>query len=285
MKVGIVQFQNQGSKQKNLLKSVQLIRLAHKKGAEVICLQELFLTEYFCFEENEVFFDLADEFRSSLFLKELLSLTKELRVVLVASFFEKRTAGLYHNTALVLDNGTVLGKYRKQHIPDDPGYYEKYYFAPGDNGYKVFETSYGKIGVLICWDQWFPEASRITALKGAEVLFYPTAIGWSPSDDERIKEEELNAWKIMHQSHAIANGVAVVAVNRIGVENGLQFWGNSFVCNAFGSVVTALPQEEEGVQIALVDKEDTEFYRRRWPFLRDRRLDTYSCLLKRMDDE
>lgn len=285
MQVGLVQYKNQGSKEKNLSRSVALIRQAHENSANVVCLQELFLTEYFCFEENETFFDLADDLSQSFYLDELLKLTEDLNLVLIASCFEKRTTGLYHNTAVVLDNGKFLGKYRKQHIPDDPGYYEKYYFAPGDNGYQVFDTSAGKIGVLICWDQWFPEAARATALKGAEIIFYPTAIGWTSSDSNEIKTEELNAWKVMHQSHAIANGIPVVAVNRVGEENGLKFWGNSFVCNAFGRIVNSMSEDKEEVSVVNISKEDTMFYRQRWPFLRDRRIETYQPLLKQFDDE
>ena len=285
MNIGVVQFESQLSKEKNITKAIHLIKEAHKKGAEIICLQELFMTEYFCFVEDEEKFDLADDLNNSHFIKDLMKCTEELRIVLIASCFEKRTSGIYHNTTIVIENGVVMGKYRKQHIPDDPGYYEKYYFTPGDTGNCVIKTSKGNLGILICWDQWFPEAARMTALKGADVLFYPTAIGWTESDSKEIKEEEIEAWKIMHQSHAIANGIPVVAVNRIGTENGLRFWGNSFVTNAFGKIVTECDVLNEEVKVVSIDRKETDFYRKRWPFFRDRRVDAYGSLLKIFDDE
>ena len=285
MRTGVIQFKSTGSKDGNLEKSIALLRNAAKQGAQVICLQELFLTDYFCFEENPDFFSLADNLNSSEFLRELTNLSSELDLVLILSCFEKRTKGLYFNTNVVVDQGEVLGLYRKSHIPDDPGYYEKYYFTPGDTGYRVFDTSKGKIGTLVCWDQWFPEAARATALKGAEIIFYPTAIGWDMSDDEDVRIEELNAWVIMHQSHAIANGIPIVCVNRVGEENGLKFWGSSMVINAFGSILHRSSVDNEEVEVIDVNLDETSFYRHRWPFLRDRRVDNYKSLLLKFDDE
>ena len=207
-------------------------------------------------------------------------------MVLIASLFEERTEGLYHNTAVVFDaDGTVLGNYRKMHIPEDPGFNEKFYFAPGEEGYKVFDTRFGRIGVLICWDQWYPEAARLTALKGAEILFYPTAIGWDEKASKSVNEEELAAWQTIQRSHAIANGIPVVSVNRVGNENGTLFWGSSFVCNAFGRVLFEAPNTDESVSCVEIDASETKKYRRVWPFLRDRRIDSYSGIIKRMDDE
>jgi N-carbamoylputrescine amidase len=209
-----------------------------------------------------------------------------LGVVIIASLFEKRAAGLYHNTTAVLDaDGTYLGKYRKMHIPDDPGYYEKFYFTPGDLGYKVFETKFAKIGILICWDQWYPEASRITALMGAEVLFYPTAIGWDTNEtDPNTNREQYNAWQTIQRSHAIANGVHVVSVNRVGREADQQFWGGSFVANPFGSLLYLGSHENEEVHVQEIDLAKTEYYRSTWPYLRDRRIDSYDPILKRYID-
>jgi N-carbamoylputrescine amidase len=217
---------------------------------------------------------------------EVLSqVAKSLQVVIVASLFEKRAEGLYHNSTAVLDaDGTYLGKYRKMHIPDDPGYYEKFYFTPGDLGYQVFNSRYGKIGVLICWDQWYPEAARITALMGADFLVYPTAIGWALSQNEETNSDQYHAWQSVMKGHSVANGIPVVAVNRIGREGGMQFWGGSFITNAFGKVLFQAPHLEESVTVQSIDLELSDYYRTHWPFLRDRRIDAYQPILKRFID-
>jgi N-carbamoylputrescine amidase len=203
-------------------------------------------------------------------------------VVIIASLFEKVDAGIYFNTAAVIDaDGSYMGKYRKNHIPDDPGFYEKFYFAPGDTGYQVFNTRYGRIGVLICWDQWYPEAARITSLMGAQILFYPTAIGWATAQPEAVNQEQYQAWLTIQRSHAIANGVHVVAVNRCGNENDMRFWGGSFVANPFGTVLCQLPQDHESVEVVEIDLSQSDFYRVHWPFMRDRRIDTYKPLINR----
>jgi N-carbamoylputrescine amidase len=261
------------------------IRQAAIQGAQVICLQELFQSTYFCFEENQDFFKLAEAIPGKT-TDHLGALAAELGVVIIASMFEKRAAGLFHNTTAVLDaDGSYLGKYRKMHIPDDPGYYEKYYFTPGDLGYLVFDTKFAKIGVLICWDQWYPEAARLTALQGAEVLVYPTAIGWDLAEtDGEINREQYQAWQTIQRSHAVANGIPVVSVNRVGVENGQQFWGGSFVANAFGRVIFQASHDQEEVAIVEVNVDSSEYYRRTWPFFRDRRIDSYGDITKRFID-
>jgi N-carbamoylputrescine amidase len=269
----------------NQAKTVQAIRDAATRGAQVICLQELFSSVYFCYEENTAFFDLAEAIPGPS-TDMFGGLAKELNVVIIASLFEKRAAGLFHNTTAVIDaDGSYLGKYRKMHIPDDPGYYEKYYFTPGDLGYQVFDTKYAKVGVLICWDQWYPEAARLTALQGAEVLVYPTAIGWDMEEQNaEINREQYQAWQTIQRSHAIANGVPVISVNRVGVENGQQFWGGSFVANAGGRIIFQAPHDVEEVAIVDVDVESSEYYRKTWPFLRDRRIDSYQDITKRFID-
>lgn len=269
----------------NLQQTEKAIRQAASKGAQVVCLQELFQSTYFCFEENQDFFKLAEAIPGKT-TDSLGSLAAELGVVIIASMFEKRAAGLFHNTTAVLDaDGTYLGKYRKMHIPDDPGYYEKYYFTPGDLGYLVFDTKYAKIGVLICWDQWYPEAARLTALQGAEVLVYPTAIGWDLEEtDGEINREQYQAWQTIQRSHAVANGIPVVSVNRVGVENGQQFWGGSFVANAFGRVIFQASHDQEEVAVVEVNVDSSEYYRRTWPFFRDRRIDSYGDITKRFID-
>jgi N-carbamoylputrescine amidase len=261
------------------------IRQAAIQGAQVICLQELFQSTYFCFEENQDFFKLAEVIPGKT-TDHLGALAAELGVVIIASMFEKRAAGLFHNTTAVLDaDGAYLGKYRKMHIPDDPGYYEKYYFTPGDLGYLVFDTKFAKIGVLICWDQWYPEAARLTALQGAEVLVYPTAIGWDLAEtDGEINREQYQAWQTIQRSHAVANGIPVVSVNRVGVENGQQFWGGSFVANAFGRVIFQASHDQEEVAVVEVNVDSSEYYRRTWPFFRDRRIDSYGDITKRFID-
>ena len=269
----------------NFQQTEKAIRQAASQGAQVVCLQELFQSTYFCFEENQDFFKLAEAIPGKT-TDSLGSLAAELGVVIIASMFEKRAAGLFHNTTAVLDaDGTYVGKYRKMHIPDDPGYYEKYYFTPGDLGYLVFDTKYAKIGVLICWDQWYPEAARLTALQGAEVLVYPTAIGWDLAEtDGEINREQYQAWQTIQRSHAVANGIPVVSVNRVGVENGQQFWGGSFVANAFGRVIFQASHDQEEVAVVKVNVDSSEYYRRTWPFFRDRRIDSYGDITKRFID-
>ncbi len=262
------------------------IREAAAGGAQIICLQELFTSLYFCQREEYEPFSLAEPVPgpSTELLQEL---ARELEVVIVASLFELRARGLYHNTAAVIDaDGRYLGKFRKMHIPDDPGFYEKFYFTPGDLGYKVFKTRYATIGVLICWDQWYPEAARLTALKGAEIIFYPTAIGWSTDEHSlEVRQAQQAAWKTMQLSHAIANGVFVAAANRVGREGELEFWGNSFVSDPYGQVIEEAAHQDEAVVIARCDLSRIGFYRSHWPFLRDRRIETYGELQKRFLEE
>ena len=269
----------------NFQKTEKAIRESASQGAQVICLQELFQSTYFCFEENQSFFKLAEAIPGKT-TDRLGSLAAELGIVIIASMFEKRAAGLFHNTTAVLDaDGAYLGKYRKMHIPDDPGYYEKYYFTPGDLGYLVFDTKFAKIGVLICWDQWYPEAARLTALQGAEVLVYPTAIGWDLAEaDGEMNREQYQAWQTIQRSHAVANGIPVVSVNRVGEENGQQFWGGSFVANAFGRVIFQASHDQEEIAVVEVNVDSSEYYRRTWPFFRDRRIDSYGDLTKRFID-
>ena len=286
-RIGIVQMSCTKSKEENLEKACAQIRAAAGKGAEIICLQELFTSLYFCDEENYDYFELAESIPGKT-TDVLSSLASELGVVIIASLFEKRTEGLFHNTTAVIDaDGAYLGKYRKMHIPDDPSYYEKFYFTPGDLGYKVFKTKFGKLGVLICWDQWYPEAARITALMGAEILFYPTAIGWATAQDQKTNEEQFNAWQNIQRSHAVANGIHVVSVNRVGFEqNGaMKFWGGSFVCNPMGSILYQASHDEESTGVVEIDKALTGFYRTHWPFLRDRRIDSYQPITQRFIDE
>lgn len=285
--VGIVQMSCTASKEENTRKAMQLTREAAAKGAKIVCLQELFSSLYFCDTEDYSHFELADAIPGPV-TDAWGELAAELKIVIIASLFEKRAQGLYHNTTAVLDaDGTYLGKYRKMHIPDDPAYYEKFYFTPGDLGYRVFSTAYGTIGVLICWDQWYPEAARITSLMGAEILFYPTAIGWATSQDDATNLEQYNAWQTIQRSHAVANGVHVVSVNRVGLEqNGaMRFWGGSFVSNPMGTLLYQAPHEEEIVEVVQIETKLTDQYRTHWPFLRDRRIDSYEPITKRYLDE
>jgi N-carbamoylputrescine amidase len=287
VKVGTVQMSCTAQPKENLAKAIQKIREAAAKGAQIICLQELFTSLYFCDVEDHDNFNLAEAIPGPS-TESLSTVAKELGVVIIASLFEKRTSGIYHNTTAILDaDGTYLGKYRKMHIPDDPAYYEKFYFTPGDLGYKVFKTKFATIGILICWDQWYPEAARITALMGAEILFYPTAIGWATTQDEATNTEQYNAWQTIQRSHAIANGVHVVSVNRVGYEqNGaMKFWGGSFISNPFGSILYKASHENEEVNVLELDLNKTERYRTHWPFLRDRRIDSYQQITKRYIDE
>jgi N-carbamoylputrescine amidase len=286
VKVGLVQMSCSGDAKSNMDKAIAGIKEAAAKGANIVCLQELFTSLYFCDVEDYENFKLAEPIPGP--STDILSaVAKEAGVVVIASLFEKRAQGLYHNTTAVLDaDGTYLGKYRKMHIPDDPAYFEKFYFTPGDLGYKIFETKYGKIGVLICWDQWYPEAARLTALMGAEILFYPTAIGWATSQDEATNTEQYNAWQTIQRSHAVANGLHVVSVNRVGFEqNGaMKFWGGSFVANPFGSLIVKATHDQEEVIVTELDLSKTDSYRTHWPFMRDRRIDSYGDIVKRFID-
>lgn len=293
VKIGLVQMSCTDNVDENMGKAIAGIREAASGGANIVCLQELFGSLYFCDTEDPKNFELAEAIPGPA-TETLGSLAKELGVVIIASLFEKRAHGLYHNTTAVLDaDGAYLGKYRKMHIPDDPGYYEKYYFTPGDaggdtpgsSGYRVFRTRYGTIGVLICWDQWYPEAARITSLMGADILFYPTAIGWDLAEtDPLINEEQHEAWQTIQRSHAVANGVYVVAVNRVGEENGQLFWGGSFVANPHGRLLYKAPHREEVVHVQEVDLSEIGYYRKTWPYLRDRRIDSYGPILRRFID-
>src|SRR5690242_7506954 len=263
----------------NMAKAEWKIREAAAGGAQIICLQELFRSQYFCREENADLFALAEPIPGPS-TEALAKLARELKVVVIASLFERRAAGLYHNTAAVLDTrGEIAGLYRKMHIPDDPLYFEKFYFTPGDLGFRDFETPFGKISVLVCWDQWYPEGARISALGGANILLYPTAIGWHPSEKQQYGAAQLDAWRTIQRSHAIANGVYVAAVNRVGYEGppekGIEFWGSSFVADPFGQVIAGASTDQEEFLIAECDPRHAEEVRRNWPFLRDRRIDAY----------
>lgn len=284
--IALVQTSCQSDRAVNLSRACTKIREAAAQGARIISLQELFTTRYFCQTEDYRSFEYAEQVPgpSTLVMQEL---ARELEVVIIASLFERRARGLYHNTAVVIDaDGSYLGKYRKMHIPDDPGFYEKFYFTPGDLGYKVFKTRYATIGVLICWDQWYPEAARLTALKGAEILFYPTAIGWAVDEPSaEVRRAQRDAWVTIQRSHAIANGVFVAAANRVGREDELEFWGNSFVCDPYGQIMQEAAHQDEAIVLAECDRSRIGFYRSHWPFLRDRRIETYGDLQKRFLDE
>jgi N-carbamoylputrescine amidase len=285
--VGLVQTHASGEAADNIARTLKLIDQAAKKGAQVVCTQELFTSTYFCQEEDAHFFDLAEPIPGPT-TKALQAKARQHGIVIVGSLFEKRARGLYHNTAVVIDaDGTLLGSYRKMHIPDDPRFYEKFYFTPGDatppsGGFKAFDTKFGRIGTLICWDQWYPEAARLTALQGADILFYPTAIGTWLGEME-YKETQHQAWHTIQRAHAVANGCFVVAVNRIGREDELQFWGRSFVARPMG-IVAAEAGEGEEVLVVPCDLKEIEAARRGWPFLRDRRIDAYGDLTRRYVD-
>ena len=273
----------------NLRRAVEMLREAHARGAQVACLPELFRTPYFCQTEDSSKFDLAEAVPDGETTLALAALAKETGMAIVNSVFERRAAGLYHNTAVILDaDGSVSGVYRKMHIPDDPLYYEKYYFTPGDLGFQTFQTRFAKVGTLVCWDQWYPEAARLTAMKGAEVLFYPTAIGWHPAEKAEFGEAQASAWETMQRAHAISNGVFVGAVNRIGHEGpadgGLEFWGGSFVSDPFGRVLARAGRDTEEVLVVKCDPRLQEETRRNWPFLRDRRIDAYGDITRRFID-
>ena len=291
MKTALIQQKYHNNKDATIHITAKQIKEAAHNGAQLIILQELHQTEYFCQSEDTKFFAYANDFEKDIIYWS--SVAKENNIVLVTSLFEKRTAGLYHNTAVVFEkDGSVAGKYRKMHIPDDPGFYEKFYFTPGDLGFEPIQTSVGKLGVLVCWDQWYPEAARIMTLKGAEILIYPTAIGWFDEDSEEEKARQLDSWITIQRSHAIANAIPVISCNRVGFEkdhsgvmDGTRFWGNSFVCGAQGEILTQADSENETILYADIEHERTKEVRDIWPFLRDRRIDDYNCLLKRYCDE
>jgi N-carbamoylputrescine amidase len=289
MKVALIQKKYLRNKKESVRDTTTDIEIASREGAKLVVLQELHQSEYFCQSEETRFFTYADEWEEDVHYWS--SVAKQNSVVLVTSLFEKRTAGLYHNTAVIFEkDGSIAGKYRKMHIPDDPGFYEKFYFTPGDLGFEPIQTSVGKLGVLICWDQWYPEAARLMTLKGAEMLIYPTAIGWFDEDSQEEKARQLESWITIQRSHAIANGIPVLACNRVGFEKdssgvmkGIRFWGNSFVCDPQGEIL-ARAGEDEKILYAQIDEQRTKEVRDIWPFLRDRRIDEYNNLLKRYCD-
>jgi N-carbamoylputrescine amidase len=282
--LGLIQMQASADPETNLRNAVQKIREAAQKGAQIICLQELFRTPYFCQSEDHENFKCAEPIPGPT-TKVLADVARRENVVIIAPVFEKRVEGIYHNSAAVIDaDGTLLGTYRKMHIPEDPCFYEKFYFAPGDKGFQVFATKYARIGVLICWDQWFPEAARLTALRNAQILFYPTAIGWHASDRDVFKTQ-LEAWQVVQRGHAVANEVFVAVANRVGRDGELTFWGNSFVAGPFGQMLATASQEKEESLIVPCDLTQIEQTRQHWPFFRDRRIDAYSELTSRFLDE
>ena len=290
MKVALLQQEFKGTKEATIAKTLELIAEAKKGGADLVVCQELHQTQYFCQSEDTNFFDHANNWQEDVAFWGRVA--KENGVVLVTSLFEKRADGLYHNTAFVFErDGSVAGKYRKMHIPDDPGFYEKFYFTPGDIGFEPIETSLGKLGVLVCWDQWYPEAARLMALKGAKILIYPTAIGWFEGDSEDEKSRQLEAWVAVQRGHSVANGLPVVAVNRVGFEkddsgvmDGIKFWGNSFVFGPQGEQLFRADSHSEQCKIVEIDMKRSEEVRRIWPFLRDRRIDAYANITKRFID-
>ncbi len=299
-KIALIQMSCTPDTQENLQKAAAFIRDAARAGANIVCLPELFRAQYFCQREDHALFDIAESIPGPS-TEVLTQIAREEKVVIIASLFERRAPGLYHNTAAILESdGALAGLYRKMHIPDDPLYYEKFYFTPGDLGFRAFSTSHGKIGTLVCWDQWYPEAARITSLLGAETLFYPTAIGWHPSEKAEFGEAQYSAWQTMQRAHAIANGVFVGAVNRVGHEHGdvlhngvllkgpegagLEFWGGSFIADPFGRVIAQASHDKEEILLAEIDPKLLEDTRRNWPFLRDRRIDFYSGITQRFLD-
>jgi N-carbamoylputrescine amidase len=291
LKIALVQQRCTDNREQNLARTISGVREAAKAGAQLVLLQELHTGLYFCQREDTRLFDLAEPIPgpSTSVLGEL---SKELNIVIVASLFERRASGLYHNTAAVLDSdGSLAGIYRKMHIPDDPGFYEKFYFTPGDLGFQPVRTSLGKLGVLVCWDQWFPEAARLMTLAGAEILLYPTAIGWDPTDSKDEQLRQTDAWITVQRAHAIANGIPVVVCNRTGFESsgensssGIQFWGNSFICGPQGEILAAAPRDKEAILTTELDFNRVEQIRRIWPYLRDRRIDAYAEITKRYRD-
>jgi N-carbamoylputrescine amidase len=286
--LGLIQTACAANPEVNLKKTLALAERAARRGAQIICTQELFRSPYFCQSEDYKNFQFAETIPGSS-TDAFCRLARKHRVVVIVSLFEKRAAGVYHNTAAVIDaDGSLLGRYRKMHIPDDPLYYEKFYFTPGDLGFRAWTTRYGKIGVLICWDQWYPEAARLTALQGAQILFYPTAIGWHPAEKKKLGERQHNAWETIQRSHAVANGCYVAAVNRIGHEKlagkGIEFWGQSFVAGTSGEILARASTDREEMLIVPVDLAKVDVTRTHWPFLRDRRIDAYGNLTKRFVD-
>lgn len=288
-KIALVQMRCGAEPEKNLARAIEFVRDAAREGAEIVCLPELFRSQYFCQTEDHKNFDLAEEVPGKS-TNALAEVARETRTVIIASLFEKRSAGLYHNTAAILDSdGKLLGKYRKMHIPDDPLYHEKFYFAPGDLGFKAWETARGKIGVCVCWDQWYPEAARLTALRGAEIIFYPTAIGWHPSEKKEFGKAQHSAWQTIQRGHAIANGCYVAVANRVGHEapaggDGIEFWGQSFVCAPDGEIIAKGPIDREEIVTAEIDWARVNEQRTHWPFLRDRRIDAYGDIDRRLID-
>jgi len=290
VKLGLIQTGAGEQPEVNLQRQIDLIRQAAARGAQIICTQELFRSQYFCQSEDHAYFALAEEIPDGTTTKALQKLAAECKAVIIGSLFERRAAGVYHNTAVIIDaDGTYLGKYRKMHIPDDPLYYEKFYFAPGDLGFRAWKTQYGSVGVLICWDQWYPEAARLTALQGAQILFYPTAIGWHPSEKAEHGEAQHSAWETIQRSHAVANGCYVAVVNRIGHEKtaggeGIEFWGQSFVADPSGRIIAKASRDQEEVLVVEIDLQNVDVTRTHWPFFRDRRIDAYGDLTKRVID-
>ena len=289
VKIGIIQSKISDNIQTNINSAIKNIRKASLKKAKIICLPELFLSNYFCQTENHSNFKLAEKIPGKT-TKIFCDLAKELKIVLMISLFEKKTHGFYHNTSVVIsEKGKILSKYRKMHIPDDPGYHEKFYFTPGDLGFKSIKTRFGKIGPLICWDQWFPEAARLTALKGAQIIFYPTAIGWHPKEKKKFGKSQLDSWITMQKSHAIANGTYVVAINRVGTEKKgskkIEFWGNSMIIDPSGQIIGKLSNNKEEILVCEINYKKIDTAREHWPFLRDRRIDFYKGILKNPEDE
>jgi len=283
--LGLIQMTCAEQPQHNLDKALARIEDASARGAQVVCLQELFASRYPCQTEDIANFELAESIPGPS-TDALGKLAAARKIVIVASLFERRAAGVYHNTAVVIDaSGAICGRYRKMHIPDDPRFYEKFYFTPGDLGFQSHATAYGPMGVLVCWDQWFPEAARLTAMSGAQVIFYPTAIGWDLNEVPEVRARQLAAWETVQRGHAIANGVFVAAINRVGVEDGLEFWGNSFVSDPFGEVIARASRSAEETLVVQCDLDQVEQTRRNWPFLRDRRIDAYGDLTRRLRSE
>ena len=287
--LGLLQHSCAADPKANLTKTLALTEKAAKQGAQIICTQELFRSQYFCQAEDHKYFELAESIPGPS-TEAFQKIAKKHGVVIIASLFEKRASGLYHNTAVIIDaDGSLLGIYRKMHIPDDPLFYEKFYFTPGDTGFKAWDTKFGKIGVLICWDQWYPEGARLTAMQGAEILFYPTAIGWHPSEKSEYGVNQHGAWETIQRSHAVANGCYVAAINRIGLEqpiggDGLEFWGQSFVAGTSGQILAKASVDQEEILLVPVELGKVDVTRTHWPFLRDRRIDAYGDLTKRFID-
>jgi N-carbamoylputrescine amidase len=285
VRIGLVQLTAEDTPAANVRKTLPRIEEAAAKGAKIIGLQEMFTTKYFCITQDPKNFDLAEPIETGPSVTELAKAAKRLGVVIVAPLFEARGSEVYHNTAAVIDaDGTVLGKYRKMHIPQDPGFEEKFYFTPGDLGFRTWKTAHGDIGVLICWDQWYPEAARLTALGGAQILFYPTAIGWLPEEKAALGHAQHNAWETVQRGHGVANGCYVAATNRVGTEGRTQFWGQSFVSDPYGEIVARASVEKEEVLLADCDLVKQREFRRIWPFFRDRRIDAYGDLTRRLRD-